>query len=148
MDENIKIKDLPQEQQDILIKKGQELELKGNLFEYKLSTLLGKIAKAEQELKTPLNDELLLEIPEIIESYMWLQPKPNDLKVKITGIHPGGADPFYPESRYKVNIIGLGELVMSKEFIRALFGFTGIIGTHQETFEQSVERLSNQESEG
>ena len=145
MTDNLKVKDLPQEDQDLLIKEAQEYELKGNFSEYKVSTLKAKIAEKSaggdsnsgQEPEKFENIEYL-ELPPKIEPYMWL-------KVKIIGIIPAGSDPNYPYNRYKLDISGTGEIVMSEAFVRALFADTGIIGTFTESFDETLLRL---ESEG
>lgn len=76
-----------------------------------------------------------------IQPFMWIAPKPNEIKAKISGIIPAGSDTAYPYTRLKVEFETGEIMVMKESLVRQLFQDMEIIGTFKESFEETIARL-------
>lgn len=77
---------------------------------------------------------------ENIVPYMWLQPKENNVKAKITGIIPAGSDIAHPYYRYKVEFETGEQIVLKDTVLKMLFSDLGVVGDFKDTFEEACEK--------
>lgn len=84
---------------------------------------------------------------EKIEPFMWLQIKPNEVKAKITCVMPAGSDFNHPYNRYEIEFTGGEKLVIKEGLLRDIFGFTGIMGQHNESLNEALARVEKENEE-